>query len=250
MRGVRIYGAAAIVLAAALPGLSSAGNPAVAPGGKSREIRPAPLLRNSDVIGMVQSGLPTPFILARIRRSSVWFDTSQRDLDELIAHGVPEEILFLMMTRPQDSAPLPESEAAGAQPLVIPVGIGPATGEPARAPLERIRQVLVRAPSDALRARAERTLGDMNGPEASHSDAGYDGVLVIGVDCASTTGSDHAVALDTTCRGSAALLSHGERMWSTQSPERSADSAAWSSRIVDDVTRDFVRSWKAARRRT
>ena len=57
-------------------------------------------LTNADVISMVQLGLSSPVILAKMKASPVNFDTATPALVDLSKKGVPQEIVMEMISRP------------------------------------------------------------------------------------------------------------------------------------------------------
>jgi S1-C subfamily serine protease len=59
--------------------------------------QPSSSLTNEDVVKMVQAGLATDLIMARIRKSDTEFDTSPSALAGLPKRGVPNEILLAMI---------------------------------------------------------------------------------------------------------------------------------------------------------
>src|SRR5690606_16637832 len=55
------------------------------------------VMRNSDVVGLVQSGLDAEIIIAKIRAGIPAFDTSATALKELAESGVPKSVIVVMI---------------------------------------------------------------------------------------------------------------------------------------------------------
>ena len=62
---------------------------------------PAPAMRNADVVAMVEAGLASTVIMAKIKASEVDFDTSTPALTDLSKKGVPQDVMTEMITRPK-----------------------------------------------------------------------------------------------------------------------------------------------------
>jgi len=73
-----------------------------------------PRLTNKEVLGMVQAGISSGVIIAKIKISRCAFDTDPTQLVELKSRGVPDEVLQAMIEAPYGlpkSAPKPSGSA-------------------------------------------------------------------------------------------------------------------------------------------
>ena len=82
------------------------------------QTRSTRILRNPDVLLMVQRGMKSELIIANILTSSCNFDTFPPVLDDLKRRGVPEPVLQVMSVVPNGPPNLPEAGHGGANSLV------------------------------------------------------------------------------------------------------------------------------------
>jgi len=194
-------------------------------------------LTNADVVGMVKAGLSDDVILEKIRRSPVAFDVSTEALVSLKTAGVSDQVVKALLARPKGPPALdPRPDIGQAQ-----------TTNPVVTSMGHIATVLVKAPTEVLRANTEEVIAQLGGPRVNSGEVGYDAVLVIGIDCGKQRWSFWTGAHFTTCEGSLTIESGGERLWGTTDKERSANEAKAGRKMVERMTTEFVQVWQAAR---
>lgn len=192
------------------------------------------VLSNSDVIEMVNAHLPSSVIVAKIKHCATAFDVSTAGLVQLQKDGVSQDVIAAMIERPAGTAPLePSRDTDRSQPSNL-----------VAKSLAEVRTIFVKAPTEVLRANAEETIGQEEGPQINPSGVGYDAMLTIGVDCGPQRFSAWTFAHYCTCEGSMTLESGGQRLWSTTDQERSANSAKSSKKMVERMAEKFVEAWK------
>ena len=210
----------------------------VIPPGTTTSQQQVQVLSNSDVIEMVTEHLAPSIIISKIKHSATAFDVSTTGLVHLQKAGVPQEVIGAMIERPAGTAPLePTQDTDRNQPAGL-----------VSKSLAEVRTIFVRAPTEVLRANAEETIGREGGPAVNPSGVGYDALLIVGVDCGPQRFSAWTFAHYATCEGSLTLQSGGQRLWSTTDHERSANTAKSGKKMVDRMTEEFVKAWKAGGR--
>jgi hypothetical protein len=195
------------------------------------------LLTNADVIEMVKAGLDVDIIIAKIINSPVDFDTSTKGLIDLKNAHVPSPVVSVMIKRPKGPVPLnPRSDIGQTQ-----------TSNPSVKSISEINSILIKAPTEAIRATAESIVTKLNGPTINPDNIGYDAILIIGIDAGEQTLSWWTGANYCTAIGSIALESGGKRIWIATDKERSANSAKASQKMTERMVTKFVKEWQAAK---
>lgn len=242
---MKAYWTSAVVVAGLIVSLT-AGSQEIAPPGSAeagpqarRAGEPPAAMTNASVIEMVGLGLDETIIITKIQQSPVTFDTSTKGLVELKNANVPAAVVKAMILRPQGSAPMVaradtgQVQAFSAKPKSF--------GE--------VERILIKAPTEVIRANSEEILKGKGGPTVNPSDSGYDAVLIIGVDCGDQTISLWTGANYCTCEGSMTLEIAGNRVWSTTDSERAANSAKAGKKMVERMSEEFVGAWRSAQGR-
>ncbi len=194
-------------------------------------------LNNEDIKKMVLAGLDTETIVEKIKHSSVKFDTSIDGLIELKKALVPQAIVRTMLERPEGAPTYkPQQDIAQTRPYT-----------PSMKPLEKIERILIKAPSEVMRAAAEKALSDNQGPVCHASEVGYDAIMIIGVDASPQQLSMWTGAWFCTAEGSLTIDISGNRLWSITDHERSATATKAAKAMIDRMVEQFVSAWKAAR---
>jgi hypothetical protein len=91
------------------------------------QTHPAPVLRNRDILRMVQSGVKSHLIIATIMTSHCAFDIFPPVLDDLKRRGVPENVLHFMSVVPNGPPNLPETDKPSTESLLKTVKLPPGT---------------------------------------------------------------------------------------------------------------------------
>jgi len=196
------------------------------------------ILSNPDVIEMVNAHLAPSVIVAKIKHCNTAFDVSTAGLVQLQKAGVPQDVINAMIERPAGTAPQePSQDTEQSQPTNL-----------VAKSLAEVHTIFVKAPTEVLRANAEETIGDLEGPKINPSSVGYDAMLIVGVDCGPQRFSGWTFAHYCTCEGSLTLQSGGRRLWSKTDKERSANAAKSAKKMVERMTEEFVKAWKAGGR--
>lgn len=188
---------------------------------------------------MAQAGLDESVIIAKIQHSSTAFDISTQGLVELKKAGVPQDVVKVMIERPQGppAAPAMVAPASAPAPTIKPVK-----------PFADITSVYIKAPSEVMRSTAEKTLREKKGPASSPSETEADATMIIGSDCGAQTLSLWSGANYCTCEGSLTIEINGSRLWSITDQERSANAAKASREMVERMTAKFVDTMRKAKK--
>ena len=89
------------------------------------QTHPAAVLRNRDILQMVQSGMKSHLIIAKIMTSHCAFDIFPPVLEDLKRRGVPENVLHFMSVVPNGPPNLPETDKPATESLLRTVKITP-----------------------------------------------------------------------------------------------------------------------------